>query len=94
MGRKSAGLAEILIDFSQETGAHAISRVGDSRRRIAARITWAALFLVATGFFIYQSTILVKEYLTYPKNVETNLEFRALHFPAVTICNANQFIKH
>ncbi len=92
--QKRSGLVSILSGFSQETGAHAIPRVGDAGRKPVPRIIWAILFLVATVFCIYQITLLVTEYLEYPTNVETTLEYRPLQFPAVTVCNANPFLQY
>ncbi len=92
MASKRSGLLSIVEEFSQETGAHALLRVGDKSRKRVARIIWAILFLVATGFCAYQIYDLVRLFLGYPKDVKIILEFRALPFPAVTICNVNPLI--
>ncbi len=92
MASKRSGLLSIMEEFSQDTGAHAIPRVGDNSRKGVARILWAILFLVATGFCSSQVYELVTDFLKYPKNVEIKLEFRALPFPAVTVCNVNPLI--
>ncbi len=93
MASKRLGLVSIAEEFSQETGAHALPRVGDSSRKTVVRIIWAILFLVATAFCIYQIYDLVRLFLQYPKNVEIKLEFGALPFPAVTVCNVNPLIR-
>ncbi len=92
MASKHSGLHSIVHEFSQETGAHALPRVGDKSRKKLARIVWAILFLVASGFCAYQIYDLLRLFLGYPKDVEIKLEFRALAFPAVTICNVNPLI--
>ncbi len=92
MASKRLGFVSIVEEFSLETHAHALPRVGDNSRKTVARIIWAILFLVATGFCTYQIYDLVRQFLAYPKNVEIKLEFQALHFPAVTICNVNPLI--
>ncbi len=92
MASKRSGLLSIVEEFSQETGAHALPRVGDNSRKRVARIIWAILFLVASGFCTYQIFDLLKQFLAYPKDVEIKLEFGALPFPAVTICNVNPLI--
>ncbi len=92
MASKLSGLLSIFKDYSQDTGAHAIPRVGDDSRKSVARILWAIVFLVATGFCSYQIYELVTDFLKYPKSVEIKLEFRALPFPAVTVCSVNPLI--
>ncbi len=92
MANKRSGLLSIVHEFSQETEAHALPRVGDKSRKGVARIIWAILFLVATGFCAYQIIDLVRQFLGYPKDMEIKLEFRALPFPAVTICNVNPLV--
>ncbi len=92
MASKRSGLVSIVEDFSLETHAHALPRVGDKSRKIVARIIWAIMFLVATGFCTYQIYDLLRQFLAYPKNVEIKLEFGALPFPAVTICNVNPLV--
>ncbi len=94
MASKRSGFVSIVKEYSQETAAHAIPRVGDSGRKAVARIVWAILFLVSTAFCIFQIYDLITGFLDYPKNVEVNLEFRAIPFPAVTICSVNPFIPY
>ena len=39
--------------------------------------------------FVYQVIGIVQKYLSYPVNVDTQLEFGERIFPAVTFCNMN-----
>ncbi|XP_071964199.1 acid-sensing ion channel 2-like [Antedon mediterranea] len=73
----------------ENTTAHGIPNILRSETTIG-KIIWSLLFSIAVGFLIYQSKELVEKFLTYPVDVQLDIEYNSeLEFPAVTICNIN-----
>ena len=54
-------------------------------------LIWAACYLFFLAVLVFQAVLTVKEYYTYPVNVELTIQAKTkfLKFPAVTVCNNN-----
>ena len=56
------------------------------------RLIWTALLLTAGGLFTYLVVTKVQYLYSYPKTVNLEVNYNdSLVFPAVTICNTNEF---
>ena len=56
------------------------------------RVVWLLLILLSFSVFAYMTSTKLVYLLSYPKNVDLNVEFKpTLEFPSVTICNNNYF---
>lgn len=56
------------------------------------RLLWAVIVLIATAVLLYVVVYNVQRLMSYPKNIDINIEYRdSMPFPAVTICNLNQY---
>ena len=67
---------------------HGLPHVIDSRS-VPARIFWSVICLAALGMFLWQSTILLQKYYSYPKKVNVEIIQQPVQFPAVTVCNSD-----
>ncbi|XP_022780298.1 acid-sensing ion channel 2-like [Stylophora pistillata] len=82
-------------EFSTDTTVHGLRYIVQTSLPSYRRIVWALLFLVALGAYFYNSTRSFKKYFPRPIKTEISEEtpLDGLKFPAVTICNLNQFMK-
>ncbi|CAH1796507.1 unnamed protein product [Owenia fusiformis] len=84
-------LRELLKKGLEETTAHGLGRtVG--QRHIVIRVWWSIACLASFGVIIWQCEKLFVKYYEYNVNVKIDMQYNSeLDFPAVTICNLNQF---
>ncbi|XP_038078279.1 amiloride-sensitive sodium channel subunit beta-like isoform X2 [Patiria miniata] len=90
---EQTGLLYVVSHRLAESGAHGIPNI-QRANSTCRRLVWTVLFLAGFGMFIYQGTVLVIKYYSYPINV--NIEVRTpkkVQFPAVTWCNLNPIRK-
>ncbi|XP_033096490.1 degenerin-like protein unc-105 [Anneissia japonica] len=79
----------LMCNIFERTTAHGIPNIYRSETKLG-KIIWTSLFLAAVSLLLYQSKELVAKYLTYPVDVQLDVEYKTeLEFPAVTICNIN-----
>jgi len=56
------------------------------------RVVWAMIFLCSFVLCIYMIINSLFFLMTYPKSVDVSIEYgREVVFPAVTVCNLNQY---
>ncbi|KAE9549931.1 hypothetical protein FO519_006849 [Halicephalobus sp. NKZ332] len=82
------GLASIMIDYSAWTSIHGIPHIGMANA-LWLRLLWVVIVAFCSAMFIYQLVGIIMKYLSYPVNVDTQLQFGEKTFPAVTVCNLN-----
>lgn len=83
------------IEFATNATLHGLRYVVQSSIPSHRRMAWALLLFAASGAYLYNSTKSVKKYFSRPIKTEISQETprNGLKFPAVTICNLNQFMK-
>ena len=82
-------------EFAANTTVHGLRHVVQASLPACRRLVWAILLFAALGAYLYNSTISFKKYISRPIRTEISQETPrdGLKFPAVTICNLNQFMK-
>ena len=77
--------------FAENITMHGIFRILSSKH-LLVKIFWLILFLVSSGYLIYQVVEIFKSFLHYSvtTKIETKIE-KPLQFPAVTFCPAKAF---
>uniref|UniRef100_A0A670KMR9 Uncharacterized protein n=1 Tax=Podarcis muralis TaxID=64176 RepID=A0A670KMR9_PODMU len=81
-------LRELMHWYCMNTNTHGCRRIVVSRGRLR-RFLWILLTLTAVGLILWYCTQLVLNY--YKASVSVTVQFHALPFPAVTICNINPY---
>ncbi|KAK2157086.1 hypothetical protein LSH36_199g03027 [Paralvinella palmiformis] len=85
--------SKLLGDFLRGSTAHGLPKVVTSASR-TRQVIWLIVFCTAFAYFIYQCTILVNYYLSYPVSVQIDVTtLKSMNFPAVTVCNMNMLKK-
>ena len=82
-------------EFASNTTVHGLRHVVQASLPACRRLVWAILLFAALGAYSYNSTISFKKFISRPIRTEISQETPrdGLKFPAVTICNLNQFMK-
>ena len=82
-------------EFAANTTVHGLRHVVQASLPACRRLVWAILLFAALGAYSYNSTISFKKFISRPIRTEISQETPrdGLKFPAVTICNLNQFMK-
>ena len=82
-------------EFAANTTVHGLRYVVQASLPACRRLVWAILLFAALGANLYNSTISFKKFISGPIRTEISQETPrdGLKFPAVTICNLNQFMK-
>lgn len=82
-------------EFAANTTVHGLRHVVQASLPACRRLVWAILLFAALGAYLYNSTISFKKFISRPIRTEISQETPrdGLKFPAVTICNLNQFMK-
>ena len=57
----------------------------------AVKMIWLVLFAASASMFALQAYQLIQNYLSYPTSINTQLGFKQLPFPVVTVCNLNPY---
>lgn len=79
--------------FVGSSTLHGLQYVFTSRTLIR-RILWALFLVAAIVWFSFQSSKLLRKYLSYPATTKVSLVYESSpEFPAVSICNFNRFKK-
>uniref|UniRef100_A0A915L5P7 Uncharacterized protein n=1 Tax=Romanomermis culicivorax TaxID=13658 RepID=A0A915L5P7_ROMCU len=86
------GYCRILHDFSQETSAHGVPRIGRAHTK---KVTcfWLLICSVCMVMFLTQTYSIFSRYFKYEKTTQIEMRFQRAKFPAVTLCNLNPFKK-
>uniref|UniRef100_UPI00398F19C6 amiloride-sensitive sodium channel subunit gamma-like n=1 Tax=Pristiophorus japonicus TaxID=55135 RepID=UPI00398F19C6 len=79
----------LLVWYCENTNTHGPKRIVTEGPK--KRIVWFALTLVFTSLVCWQWGILIRSYLAWEVSVNLHTGFRAMEFPAVTVCNTNPF---
>ncbi|XP_055507265.1 amiloride-sensitive sodium channel subunit beta-like [Leucoraja erinacea] len=80
---------ELLVWYCENTNTHGPKRIvteGPKKRAV-----WFVLTLAFTGLVCWQWGILIQRYLAWDVKVSLRTGFKAMDFPAVSICNSNPF---
>ncbi|XP_051877680.1 amiloride-sensitive sodium channel subunit beta-like isoform X2 [Pristis pectinata] len=80
---------ELLVWYCENTNTHGPKRIvteGPKKRAV-----WFVLTLAFTGLVCWQWGILIQRYLAWEVKVNLRTGFKAMDFPAVTVCNSNPF---
>ncbi|XP_067912152.1 amiloride-sensitive sodium channel subunit beta-like isoform X2 [Heterodontus francisci] len=80
---------ELLVWYCENTNTHGPKRIVTEGPK--KRMMWFMLTLVFMGLVCWQWGILIQSYLTWEVSVNLRTGFRAMNFPAVTVCNTNPF---
>lgn len=78
--------------FAEETTLHGIRYVTNNRLHKARRFLWFVLLLVVAIWLVFGITSGVRKYFEYPVTTLVKFSYvKSIDFPAVTLCNYNQF---
>ncbi|XP_020371438.2 amiloride-sensitive sodium channel subunit beta-like [Rhincodon typus] len=80
---------ELLVWYCENTNTHGPKRIVTEGPK--KRTMWFILTLVFTGLVCWQWVILIQSYLSWEVSMNLRTGFKAMNFPAVTICNTNPF---
>jgi hypothetical protein len=89
---EDASLHDVVYNWSRETSIHGFPFAMNSNYKVWKRLLWLLLSLGSTAFLAWQIGALVRQYLDYA--IETNTEVMSpatLPFPEITVCNTNLF---
>ncbi|KAK3103029.1 hypothetical protein FSP39_015892 [Pinctada imbricata] len=81
-------IKETLQDFLGYTSLHGLGRIG-AGKHIVQKIIWGLLFLAAACMCFYQVYRLALQYVRKETSTKIVMDYKALDFPDVTICNLN-----
>uniref|UniRef100_A0A914WGQ8 Uncharacterized protein n=1 Tax=Plectus sambesii TaxID=2011161 RepID=A0A914WGQ8_9BILA len=85
-------IVEHLKDFSQETTAHGISRIGSSKT-CCGRLAWGFGVVICFVLFTTQAFWVIEKFQRNEKIVNVEMKFDPSQFPAITVCNLNPYKK-
>ncbi|XP_041062870.1 amiloride-sensitive sodium channel subunit beta-like [Carcharodon carcharias] len=80
---------KLLVWYCENTNTHGPKRIVTEGPK--KRMVWFILTLVFTGLVCWQWGILIQSYLAWEVSMNLRTGFRAMNFPAVTVCNTNPF---
>ncbi|XP_069065772.1 amiloride-sensitive sodium channel subunit beta [Pleurodeles waltl] len=87
---------ELLVWYCNNTNTHGPKRIISEGPK--KKVMWFLLTLVFAGLVFWQWGVAIQTYLSYGVSVSLSIGFKAMEFPAVTICNANPYryskVKH
>ncbi|KAL4239590.1 amiloride-sensitive sodium channel [Mactra antiquata] len=79
---------DTLKDLAESSSLHGIPKIVSSRQ-IAVKVLWCLLFIATASVLTYQLYNLFRTYYSYPIQTSVSLEFSAIPYPAISICNMN-----
>ena len=79
---------QVLNEFAANTSMHGVPRIIKAGS-VPTRVLWSSICLAAFGMFLWQSTILLQRYCSYPKKVNVEIIQQPVQFPAVSVCNSD-----
>ena len=79
-------LQHTIKEFAGNTTMHGAPRVILAETPIK-RTFWLSVFIVCWTMFVYQTILVCRNYLTYPKRTDIEIINKEPPFPAVTFCN-------
>uniref|UniRef100_A0A8D0H814 Epithelial sodium channel subunit alpha n=1 Tax=Sphenodon punctatus TaxID=8508 RepID=A0A8D0H814_SPHPU len=82
---------ELFQFFCNNTTIHGAIRLVCSKKNKMKTAFWAVLFFLTFGLMYWQFGIIYREYISFPVNLNLNLNSDRLTFPAVTLCTLNPF---
>ncbi|ELT96394.1 hypothetical protein CAPTEDRAFT_188177 [Capitella teleta] len=89
---KTPSWKSLLYDYTQETTLHGLRYVTLRSAFVIRKIIWMVVLLGAFSLFVYLVVDKVQHLMSHPKAVNVEIKYNGtMVFPAVTICNANQF---
>ncbi|XP_066292698.1 amiloride-sensitive sodium channel subunit alpha-like [Branchiostoma lanceolatum] len=74
--------------FREGTTAHGIPKTVTAKSRFR-RVVWGIIFLASLTYFMYNFSLMLQRYFSYPVSTSIDIKFASLPFPAVTVCNVN-----
>jgi hypothetical protein len=77
---------QIVQRFCRETTAHGWGRVVRERSHVF-KVVWVCLTLTAFSMNVYHVVELVNQYLRYPSEQISQVQYEQINFPSVTLCN-------
>ncbi|XP_069503497.1 amiloride-sensitive sodium channel subunit beta isoform X2 [Ambystoma mexicanum] len=80
---------ELLVWYCNNTNTHGPKRIiceGPKKK-----VMWFLLTLIFTGLVFWQWGVAIQTYLSYGVSVSLSVGFKAMEFPAITVCNANPY---
>ncbi|XP_053551205.1 amiloride-sensitive sodium channel subunit beta [Bombina bombina] len=80
---------ELLVWFCDNTNTHGPKRIVTEGPK--KRVMWFIMTIVFAALVFWQWGILIQTYLSYGVSVSLGIGFKAMEFPAVTVCNSNPF---
>ncbi|KAJ7305791.1 hypothetical protein JRQ81_010157 [Phrynocephalus forsythii] len=83
---------ELLVWYCDNTNTHGPKRI--IREGPKKKLVWFFLTLLFASLVFWQWGILIDTYLSYEVTSSLAIGFKAMTFPAVTICNASPFRYH
>lgn len=84
---------EKFLKFSNDTTAHGIPFIFEKDRHALSRLFWTVCLLASTAGCIYLVLITINKYFEYNVTNKVHVYYpSSTEFPAITICNKNQFL--
>lgn len=80
---------ELLVWYCDNTNTHGPKRI--IREGPKKKATWFVLTLLFASLVFWQWGVFIRTYLSWDVSVSLSLGFKAMYFPAVTICNSSPF---
>nr|XP_006003112.1 PREDICTED: amiloride-sensitive sodium channel subunit beta [Latimeria chalumnae] len=78
---------ELLVWYCDNTNTHGPKRI--IKEGPKKQVLWFILTLTFTALIFWQWGLLIQTYLSYGVSTSLSMGFRAMEFPAVTVCNVN-----
>ncbi|XP_074662453.1 uncharacterized protein LOC141914994 [Tubulanus polymorphus] len=90
---KSSGIwTKVVSDFMQNSTIHGLNHIVENTPYVARRCLWICIVICGFSLFCYQVTNSVLHFFDRPVSVNVKVNYNdTLRFPAVTICNHNDF---
>ncbi|XP_033632069.1 acid-sensing ion channel 3-like [Asterias rubens] len=86
--------ADRFREFGRNTTFHGLGYVTNNKYNYMRRLGWSAVVLTVSGVLISQIVTLILHFYTYPMTSTISINYvETMTFPAVTLCNFNQFKK-
>ena len=79
----------LLKKSAEQSSLHGVGRIITCRHGYQ-KLLWLVVVLGLTGYLAYQLNDLFTSFLDHPVKTKVSLEFKELHFPAISFCNMNR----
>ena len=81
-----------LTDFASNSTLHGFNKTCDANSNIIRRTVWIVILISAVGAYVFLMITSILKYYRYDTNTKiSELTAKQLKFPAVSICQQNQF---